>query len=134
MSLRWTRDAISPIQSCVKPLRGVGRASLVKKHEGDFVIESLGVLFCVEVPMLLAPITPTTGQSVNHLLGAALRASDHVPLAIADGLTALIRLRHAGLTEVFAHHDVSSKLRPIFGDFGVWHLEHYRTIGVSYPA
>src|SRR6202035_5763276 len=45
-----------------------------------------------------------------------------------------IRLRHAGLPEVFAHHDVGGELRPVAGDLRIVHLKHDAAVGVADAA
>ncbi len=134
VTLRRPGNAVSPVQPGVKPLWRVGRAHLVQQHVRKLVVERLGVFLGVKIAMTLAPVSPAAGEAIDDLPGRLFRASDDVSIFVADGVAVAVGLRHAGLAEVFAHHDVCGQLTPRLGNHGVFHLKHHRTVRIGDAA
>ena len=140
-------DAVGPMQSGVEPLRRVGRAHLRRQHVAQLVEERLRVLFAVEIAALPAPISPSAGQPVEHLLGRLF--ANHALLLRQEAKRVLVgdrapqeggdRIlfdflqagRHAGFAEIFLRQHVGGDLRPEFRDFDIVELEHHRAVRVA---
>ena len=86
VALRRAGDAIGLVETGVEPLRGVGRRHLVDEHVCELIVEGLGVVAAGEVAVGFAPAAPATGQTVDHLLGAALRAENWLAIFIEKGI------------------------------------------------
>ena len=132
-------DAVRPRESGVEPLGAVRGRHLVDEHEGELVVERLGVFVAGEVVVLGSPVAPAAGQPVDHLTHGAFRSGRDLAVRILQefplqvvGAVGLVRaLRDARLAEVLAHDDVGGELTPAGGDFRIVHLEDERAIGVG---
>ena len=134
VALRGARDAVRPVEARVEPLRAVRGRHLREQHVGDLVVERLGVALRREVAVLLAPVRPAAGEAVHDLTHRALRAEDGLARLVDDRGSVHGELRHAGLAEVLADHDVGRKLAPRRRDLGILHFEDGRAVGVADAA
>jgi hypothetical protein len=79
VALRRPGDVVGVVQAGVEPLGAVGRRDLHGQHVGELVLEGLGVLLGVEVPVILAPVAPAAGQPGEDLPGVVLAATPGQP-------------------------------------------------------
>jgi hypothetical protein len=125
--------AISPVESRVEPLGGVGRYHLIPEHEEEFVIESLGVLDG-EMSELEAPIGPATRQPMENLARRSFMSSFE-----NLGNTTLETLRDPGLRNPlklfksghvrFSCIHLDQKIRRSFSP-RFWKVKHDRSVGL----
>ncbi len=130
MALAGTIDAIGPMQPGVEPLRGIRRGLLCGQHVAHLVIESLCVIFLVEIAALPAPIGPGSGQPVEHLLGGTFadffKAGGRIISRFAPQEFGNIRfghrlqrIGHTGFAEIFLGQHIACHLAPCRGHFDV---------------
>src|SRR5438270_1288872 len=146
VALRRAVDAVGPMKAGVEPLRRVWRADLPGEHQADLVVKRRGVVLCVEIAALPAPIGPGPGHAVEDLAGASFTAVTGALGQRRDsrliggappqpGRKALLRNRrqtrgHTGLAEVFLREDVGSDLAPFGRHLESLGLEDDRPVGV----
>ena len=129
MALAGTIDAIGPMQAGIEPLRRIGSAFLRGQHVAQLVIEGLSIGLAVEIAALPAPIGPSAGHAVEHLLGGFLAGG--FLAVLGGGLLAPQEFRHAffghglqrlgdaGLAEILLRQHVAGHLAPAFGDLDI---------------
>ena len=101
---------VGPVEPGVEPLWGVGGGHLVGEHVVELVLEGVGVFGGGEVALLLAPVAPGAGETVEHLLGRALRADHRLAALVEDLVAVIVELGDTGLAEVLRDHDVGGDL------------------------
>ena len=135
MPLRWAINAISPMQTSVKPLRRIRRTFLRGQHEALLVIKCESIFLSVEIFALPAPISPSPSKAVEHFLCAVLTCrallqrqmrhcfiiSNRAPQPRWNGffLNALENLGHTGLAEILLRENVCCHLAPCGRNFNV---------------
>jgi hypothetical protein len=134
VALRGAADAVGEVEAGVEPLRAVRRRHLVQQHVAQLVVERVGVLLGAEVAELLAPVAPAAHQAVHDLLHAALGAQHGLARSVLLDLAVGRHLRHTGLAEVLADHDVRGQLAPGRRDLRVVHLEDGAAVRVADAA
>ena len=74
MALGGAVYTISPVQTRIKPLRGIRRSDLRGEHKAHLVIKGARIRFGVEITTFPAPIGPAAREAVKDLPGIALAA------------------------------------------------------------
>ncbi len=103
-------ETVGPVEPGVEPLWGVGGGHLVGEHELELVLECFGVVVGGEVALLLAPVPPGAGETVEDLLGGALGPEHRIAVVVEDLGPVVIELGDTGLAEVLGDHDVGGDL------------------------
>ena len=67
MTLGGSGEAVCIMEAGVKPLGRIRRPHLPGQHETQLIIERLGVLIRVEVPVGFPPMSPASGETVKNL-------------------------------------------------------------------
>ena len=134
MPLRFAGDAVGVMEPGVEPLGRVGGGHLVQHHVDQLIVEGLGVFLGIKVTVPLAPVLPTAGKAVNHLLDAPFRTGHRTSLFVEDGIALLVQLRNSRLAKILGYQDVRRNLRPVLRNFRSLHFEDDRSIRVGDAA
>ena len=134
MAALRARNAVSPVQAGVKPLRRIGRGHLVGKQIDHFIVKN-ACIFVVKCAGFDAPISPAAGNAVKNLArirfcpktrGFVHRLQNRVirdaalePRCDAGFGDALCRGRDIGFAHVFLCQNIGRHLRPV-----TRHLNH----------
>ena len=147
MALPRPINAIGPMQAGVEPLRRIWCNHLLCQHVAQFVKESLGMVFVLEIAALPAPISPCPGEAIKHLRGGHFRNKTlffrqqrqrrlignrtpeegrHVVFFNA------LQLRwHPGFAEIFLRQNVGGNLAPHLRHINAIKAEHHRPIRIT---
>ena len=139
VALCRTINAISPMQTCVEPLRAVRCGHLIGQHEPHLVVIRAGVVLGGEITTLPTPIAPCTSQTVEHLLCTGFArhfcafCRNRAPQELWHVLFTDFghRARHASLAEVFLRNHVRGNLAPFRRNFTIVEFEHNGSIGIA---
>ena len=147
MTLAGAIDPIGPMQAGVEPLRRIGRGNLAREHGAEFFIEGEGVVFCIEIFALPAPIGPGAGKAVEHVgrrlfravalflrqFGECLFIGNRTPQEGGDVvfLDPLQPSGNARLAEIFLRQNVSCHLAPGRGHIDIVSRKDDRAIRIA---
>ena len=147
VALRRPINAVSPMQPGIEPLGRVRCRHLPGQHEAHLVTIGLRIGLGGEITTLPAPIGPSPGQPVKHLLGAGFADKAlilrqgfhrsqirHLPpqeLRHAGFRHRLGHRRNPGLAEVFLSKHVSRNLAPALRHLDRFIAEHDLAIGIA---
>jgi len=110
VALRTPGDAVGEVETRIEPLRRVRRRHLTQQHEGDLVVEDLGIFRRIEITVLLAPPAPAAGHAVHDLANGRFGTENGTALLVDNRITGDIYLRNTGLAEIFLRQDVRGNL------------------------
>jgi hypothetical protein len=97
----------------------------------EFVLERLCVVATIKVAVVLTPVTPATGESVEYLTRIGLTAEYGLTALIVERFAVASNLRNTSLAKVLLCKDVDSDLAPVPRNLDVARLKYERAIGVA---
>src|SRR5579872_4435988 len=150
MALRRPFDPVRPVQTGIEPLRRIRRADLTREHRAHLIVVGAGIVFRVEIAVLVGPIRPGAGETVEDLprivlmrelaftrqLGQRHVVRYRAPQPLWDavlGNRAQTR-RDPRLAEILLREDVNGDLTPVARDHAVLRFKNKRAVRIRDPG